>query len=58
MQEDQIEPLRQRLFEAIRKDEDENAQAIALELLAGFLIDINRLAWFAECIASHYEANR
>ena len=51
MNEDQIEPLCQRLFNAIKADDDTNAQALACELLAGFLTDINRLAWFTQQIA-------
>lgn len=51
MTEDKIEPLCQRLFEAIRDDKEGDAAALACELLAGFLIDINRLAWFVQQIA-------
>jgi hypothetical protein len=56
--EDQIEPLCQRLFEAVRDSKDEEVAALAIQLLSGFLIDINRLAWFAQQIAAVHEANR
>jgi len=52
---DRIEPLCQRLFVAIKDDKENDAQAIACELLAGFLCDINKLAWFAQEIAGHLE---
>lgn len=55
MTEDQIEPLCLRLFQAIRAEKEEDTLAIGLELLSGFLIDINRLAWFAQ---QNYEARR
>lgn len=51
MTEDQIEPLCLKLFQAIRADDEENSIAIALELLAGFLTDMNRLAWYTQEIA-------
>ena len=51
MTEDQIEPLCQRLYEAIKDEKEDAATALACELLAGFLTDINRLAWFAQEIA-------
>lgn len=51
MTEDQIEPLCQRLFMAIKDDKEADAAAFACELLAGFLTDINRLAWFTQQIA-------
>lgn len=66
MTEDQIEPLCQKLVKAATRDkgirqtsEQRDAQsnevvAISLELLSGFLIDINRIAWFMQ---QAYEAD-
>mgnify|MGYP001592234444 CR=1 FL=1 len=55
--EDQIEPLCQHLYEAIKRDDDNETAALALQLLSGFLIDVNRIAWFAERIATQEERN-
>lgn len=48
MTEDQIEPLCQRLFEAVRDQKEDDAAALAFQLLAGFLTDVNRIAWFIQ----------
>lgn len=50
--EDQIEPLCQRLYEAARDDKEDEIRAIGLQLLSGFLVDINRIAWFVERLAT------
>jgi hypothetical protein len=55
MTEDRIEPLCQRLYEAVKADKDDEALALGLELLAGFLVDINRIAWFMQ---ESYESGR
>jgi hypothetical protein len=48
MTEDQIGPLCARLRDAIKAEKTDEAVTLVFELLAGFLTDINRLAWFAE----------
>ncbi len=53
MTEDQINPLCWRLFAAIRDEKEQDALALGLELLAGFLTDVNRIASF---IQQSYEA--
>lgn len=44
--EDQIGPLCQRLFESVRDEKTEQSAALAIELLAGFLIDVNRISFY------------
>lgn len=56
MTEDQIEPLCLKLFQAIKAQDTENSTAIALELLAGALVSLNRIAWFLGEI--HFEQER
>lgn len=48
MTEDQINPLCQQLHDSIVQSKPEVTAAVAVELLAGFLTDINRIAWFLQ----------
>ncbi len=41
MTEDQIEPLCQRLYEAVRDQQEDHTAALIFQLLAGFLVDVN-----------------
>ena len=51
MSEDEIEPLCKKLFLGIIEEKEEQVQSAALQLLCGFLTDINRLAWFTQQLA-------
>lgn len=48
MTEDQIEPLCLKLYKATKAQKSDEANAVMFELLAGFLTDINRIAWFMQ----------
>lgn len=50
MTEDQIKPLCTALLTAIKAENDDEIIRTSAELLAGFLTDINRIAWFLEQI--------
>ncbi len=54
--EHQIGPLCQLLYEAVKDDKDDAAAALAIELLSGFLTDINRISWFLQMLATNDDA--